>query len=709
APHNFLNDPPFSEMDLISCRNLLIYFDRSLQQAALDIFQYSLNERGFLFLGPAERIVGTQDVFEPVDNILRIFRISARKGERSKMTLSPAEPRGDGKQNQSNIQHSRTGGSSLAQFHKFALEQHGPPSLLVNREYEVIHLSPSAGRFLLHPGGVPTRRIVKLIREELRAELLIALFHAFERRGAYSTPTIRVRLEGSERFVVLVVQPVFSDANPEAALVMFLDAGNADESASISERAFRTPQEAGLQDELQRVRERLLIAVEEFESSKEEMKASNEELRSINEKYESTLEELEASRKELQSLNEELQAINLKLKRKVEELNQANSDLYNLIVSTEINTLFVDRKLCIQRYTPQLGYLFNLVPEDIGRPIETLTGRLGCPEFTTDVRRVLETLEIAEHEIQGTDGRWFLVRSRPYRAIEDKINGVVITFADITERKRTAQELEALNRDLEKRVASRTTELEAKNRELNREVLRRKELQKKSVEARAQQQRILGERIHDGLAQQVSGVRMLAKSFLQRSNRNQQIAPEDIEELLRYLELAEVEVQTLVRGLIPITFDEDAGLVVALERMVERLAELWPNVDYRVEADNSIVIEDDLAALKLYHIAQEAVQNAVKHAHPSKVILRIRAGRDGEIILEVEDNGSGFTVESLRKSKGAGIDMMRHRAEIIDARLEITPRKRRGTLVRCFYRPKDTGRQADMPNSSVEGSKAEES
>ena len=326
------------------------------------------------------------------------------------------------------------------------LERYAPASLLVGPDNKVVHLSASVGRYLVHPGGELTASVLKLVRDELRIELRTLLQSVRETGKTADSNPISVGFNGDSSPVVMRVRPVLEAEHEKFALILFEEREaekRAEATASARPRApgpeARRAQE--LENELLLARQRLQAIIEEYETSQEEMKASNEEMQSTNEELRSTMEELETSKEELQSINEELQTVNQENRHKVEELAQLTGDLQNLLAATDIATLFLDRDLRILRFTPKLGELFNVRVTDRGRPISDLTHRLGYSELRSDAETVLHRLTPIEREVRDETGHWYLTRVLPYRSTEDRIEGVVITFTDITTRKNAEEAL----------------------------------------------------------------------------------------------------------------------------------------------------------------------------------------------------------------------------------------------------------------------------
>jgi two-component system, chemotaxis family, CheB/CheR fusion protein len=443
ANHSLLKDPPFSRLDLISCRNLLIYLDRDLQQQVLATLHYGLNPDGYLLLGSSESAEHPENLFRVVDRESRIYQSAGRSLERL-----PALPRilgipteGLGLAAAAPPLNART----AAAAHRELLESSAPPSVLVDDTNRVLHLSETAGRYLQPSGGPLTSDVTDLVRQEMRFDLRSALHRAFERGEGTLTAAIPVRFNGDAHPVHLQVRPQVEDKDAKEikrALVFFIE-GEADRlGTAVVDAGERTSETVNqLRQELDLSQARLRTMREESEAANEELRAANEELQSINEEYRSTAEELETSKEELQSINEELQTVNSELKLKLETVSRANSDLQNLMAAMDFGTLFLDPGLKIKRFTPRLADLFSITPSDVGRPITDFTHQLDYDGLVADARTVLDDLTPMEREIRSRKGGWYLVRIRPYRTVDDRIDGVVATFIDVTERRQMEDSL----------------------------------------------------------------------------------------------------------------------------------------------------------------------------------------------------------------------------------------------------------------------------
>ena len=462
APHNLLKDAPFSRLDLITCRNLLIYFNRAAQQRAFETFHFALRHHGVLFLGPSESADDADQLFHLRDKKHRLYDrhalarpvvpplpdapnqapfLAAARDE-TPLALPSAATLPASLQSASTREGARRG-AAFGDLHLQLLERYAPPSILVGEDYAILHLSENAGKYLRFSGGEATSNLLQLVLPSLRLELSAALFAASQRGEdvrLFGVPAQRE--EGGEtQLLDLTVLPVRDAAGAGRGMLLVLF----EESAAASTRESAPPRDEPLahqlDQEVQHLKGDLRATIEQYESSVEELKASNEELQAMNEESRSTAEELETSTEELQSLNEELITVNGELKNKVEELARSNSDLQNLIVSTDIGTIFLDRDLRIKRFTPRAAQLFNLIATDLERPLSHLAHRLDYPDMARDAERVLAHLAPVETEVQADNDRWFLARVLPYRTADERIDGVVLTFLDITSRRRAEESL----------------------------------------------------------------------------------------------------------------------------------------------------------------------------------------------------------------------------------------------------------------------------
>jgi two-component system CheB/CheR fusion protein len=464
AAHDLLKDAPFSRMDLISCRNLLIYLNRAAQKRVLDTFHFALKPGGLLFLGTSESVEDGTPLYRTIDKKHRIYAhqpasrlgLHVPSGPSSLLRAIEAQERGGngpvvhGRRferdasvpfppSPATLSFDRT---TLAEIHFKLLERIAPPSVIVNGEHDVVHLSESAGRFLKLGGGEPTSNLLRLVDPLVRVELRSALFRCGESNLPATVIDLPIQLDGHARLLDIRVSPA-TEVGVGFLLVVFevREPGPKPEDTEGPEAARQNePIVHQLERELEQVKGHLRDTVEQYEASTEEMKASNEELQAMNEELRSATEELETSREELQSINEELTTVNAEMKGKVDELANTNSDLSNLMASTSIATIFLDRDLGIKRYTPSAVELFHLRPGDVGRPLQDLRQLAEYADLIHDAEEVLRNLVPIERQVRD-EGRWFQTRLQPYRTLEDHIAGVVLTCVDVTEQREATDTL----------------------------------------------------------------------------------------------------------------------------------------------------------------------------------------------------------------------------------------------------------------------------
>ncbi|SDT55104.1 CheR family methyltransferase [Pseudomonas prosekii] len=443
AKHSLLSDPPFSHMDLIVCRNLLIYLDREVQREILQMFHFALRPGGFLFLGTSESADACHDLFAPVDKRNRIFRAKTGTGSSRR---APTMPRGGYVRTDITRQappSNKPRKLSFADIHQRALEHSAPPSMIVDANADILHMSESAGCYLRHVGGELSRNLLTLILPELRLEVRTTLFQA--QQGSHVVKSRTVAIKRAERSfrIDLIAHPYREEeADSELVLLMFEEV-EVDPSEASSSTVLQSENQvlSNLERELQRTKLQLQDTIEQSEVSSEELKASNEEMQAINEELRSATEELETSKEELQSINEELLTVNFELKTKVEETDKINDYLTNLIASTDIATVFVDSSMRIKWFTPRATDIFSMLPVDTGRSLLDITHRLNYDDLVGDAAQVFESLNMIEREVSSTDNRWYIARLLPYRSSADHIDGTVLTFIDITKRHAAEEEL----------------------------------------------------------------------------------------------------------------------------------------------------------------------------------------------------------------------------------------------------------------------------
>lgn len=431
APQNIIMDPPFTKLDLLSCRNLLIYLTAEVQKKLMPLFHYSLNPGGVLLLGSAETVGSSTDLFSSLSGKSRLFRRieSARRHEPIELPSSFKV----GTPNGSEMAPATKVAVSLqSQADQLILRNYAPPTVLANDKGDIFYISGRTGKYLEPAAGKANWNLFAMVRDGLRFELSSAFQKALRQKVSVQLHGLKVETNGGTQHVDVSVQKL-DEAGPLQGLVMIVFT---DVATPVPAKAFKAPaKNARLTEaelELHRVRAEALATHEEMQTSQEEIRSANEELQSTNEELQSTNEELTTSKEEMQSLNEELQTVNAELQAKVDELSRSSNDMKNLLDSTDIATLFLDRRLNVRRYTQQATKIIKLIPSDVGRPVTDLVSDLSDTTMAADVREVLRTLISMEKPLATPDGRWFTVRIMPYRTMDDRIDGVVITFTDIT-------------------------------------------------------------------------------------------------------------------------------------------------------------------------------------------------------------------------------------------------------------------------------------
>jgi two-component system CheB/CheR fusion protein len=804
AHHNVIRDPPFSHLDLIVCRNLLIYFNRPIQKRLIETFQFALRSGGFLFLGTSETADDATGAFVAIDKDAHLF-------ESRLMTGRPPLPLSDQAMTPGPIFPRRVEARSVAEriapgeLHLRLLEQYAPPSLIVNEEHSVVHVSPGAAPYLQIMPGEPTRAVLRLVLPELRADLRTALHLAARERKPVEVNHVQAPIDGG-RTLRLVVKPSLQDDPPlRGYFLVIFDGDPAIGPPAASPMQLTSPPEPAsrqLAEELTRVKAQLRATIEQYETHSEEARAANEELQAMNEELRSAAEELETSKEELQSVNEELTTVNQELKIKIEELGLTNNDFQNLINSTDIAAIFLDRGLRVKLSTPRAADIFNLLPTDIGRRLSDITSLLREEPLQEEMQQVLDKLKTVQREVQTRDERWYLMRILPYRTTDDRIDGVAMTFHDISARRRAetqvrageerlrllidsavdyaiftmsdagiidswntgaermfgyaadeivgqpvdilftpedrangvpAQELQTaretgrasderwhqrkdgsrfyvsgvtsrfgegptagfakIARDLTPQRESETAlkqahaELEARveqrTEQLLKEVERRTEAQleiahliQRLVTAQEQQRGRISRDLHDQLGQQLTALRLALERHGEQCSGH---AAEDLGRARALTRDIDEAIDFLAWELRPATLD-DLGLVAALPRYLEEWS-AHHGLTTRFECHGLVAgaLPPDVETT-FYRIAQEAMNNVVKHAHATAVDVVLER-RDDDVVLVIEDDGVGFDPAAVGTNTGIGLAGMRERAALAGATVQVESAPGSGTAV----------------------------
>lgn len=450
APQSVIKDPPFTRLDLLCCRNVLIYLGRELQKKLLPLFHYSLRPGGILFLGSSETIGQATDLFTTLDKKWKLFRrkptTSATRANLEFPTASMAYGERDPEARETVPEAEEV--SALRLVETVLKQSNTPPCAVINEDSDVLYIHGRTGRFLEPPEGRSSTNLVAMARPELRAELASAIREAAHGRAAVTHNNLRLSDDDEQLLLNLTVKPIVDQGSARNLMMVTFEEAPLPPKRRGAKRESRTSRQGGrtadqLEHDLQQTRANLQTTIEELETTNEELRSTNEELQSTNEELQSTNEELETSKEELQSLNEESATVNVELQARIDELSKTNDDMKNLLDSTEIATIFLDNDLRVRRFTPKSSEIIPLMATDSDRPIEHFASKLVDVDLAACGERVLHDLVVRQLKVHTVDGRHYLMKVRPYRTVSNVIDGVVITFDDVTEAVRTTEEVRA--------------------------------------------------------------------------------------------------------------------------------------------------------------------------------------------------------------------------------------------------------------------------
>lgn len=652
AEHNLLEDPPFSNLDLVSCRNLLIYLGVDLQRYVYRLIHYGLRDRGFLFLGRSEALGKADHMFEVLDasnNILRardlpkgntlrtaptsfLRRQSYGRTPPNRRPFS-GEETAAGRFRSSALDGGhlvrenlgREGQDTVRSLHHQAMMEE-VASVLVTENREIVHVSGSADRYLQFGEGVPTTDLLACVPERIRSPLRRAMHQALDNDETVHRSGIDLTIDNESRRVSLSARPLEKDG-VRYVHVRFEDLVSPD-AAAPSATASESTRETELREDMERTRDQLQTTAEEHEAVVEEMETANEELLSMNEELQSKNEELETNKEELQSVNEELKATNRELKSSINEVRRSKGVLENLMSATDVVTLFLDSNLRVFRFTPAAASLFDLSDADIGAPFFDFARDLNQDHLFAEARRAFRTEESIELEVRRAPDEWYLARLRPYRTIDGEVTGVVLNLVDITER-----------------------------RMLEREVLDTTEKVRRQI----------GQDLHDILSSDLTALALMLDNYRDRLEGGD-VDLDPLRDMTRRVHLAADRARTLSHALVPVALQEE-NLAAALEELCTSQAEV-ANISLRFEGDRKERFpRNKETAGHLYRITKEAITNARRHAGAEQVRVRLRR-TNGCLELSIQDDGDGLP-DDLDEARGLGIRTMRYRAHLVGATLLI--------------------------------------
>ena len=447
ATQDMAKDAPFTKLDIVSCRNVLIYMEPELQNKLITIFHYSLKPGGVLFLGSSESVGARTDLFRMVDKKWKFFQAKPVTGNGAILHAAFAAFPPDHVQIERPVMPMPAKRVNLEETaHLALLSAFAPPAIIVNEKGDILYIYGDTARYLAPLPGRPSLNIGQMTREGLRFSMRSALMAASTHQKEAVYRNVKIKTNGGTGAIDLTVIPL-PRAEDEEALFMFTFQQIREERTAVKDGGEKQERiDKGRMLEMEReliyTRESLQAAAEEAQATNEELKSANEELQSSNEELQSTNEELETSKEELQSVNEELTTVNTELRSKIEQLSQSESDMKNLLDSTDIATVFLDNDLHIKRFNASATKVVSLIPGDVGRPIGDVTLKIEYPGLSDNAREVIDRLRPFESEVKGKEEGWFFMRIVPYRTLENVIDGVVMTFTDITESKCAASERE---------------------------------------------------------------------------------------------------------------------------------------------------------------------------------------------------------------------------------------------------------------------------
>ncbi|MBN1648240.1 MAG: PAS domain-containing protein [Spirochaetales bacterium] len=631
--HDIIKDPPFSRLDLICCRNLLIYFDANIQNKVISFFHYALNSAGILLLGTSESIGKYSAYFTTLDKKSKIFRKNEVEIKNSDVNYFLTDHFKTSLRNDKSTGKIPKKGIDINEFIKVSiLNDYAPVCVIVNDHYEVLYIYGKSGKYFEPPEGEARWNILDISREGLREVLSAGLFRVKEKSERISYYSVKIW--NDENFCVadIEIRPVDGELKATGLIMVVIrdTTKSCNEKPKDSNKSNRDAEE--LQRELSITKEQLQTTIEEFETSNEELKSANEELQSTNEELQSTNEELETSREELQSTNEELQSLLSEHVSKIDELGKLNNDMTNLMASTDIASIFLDNNQLIKRITPATSRFFNILPSDAGRPIKHFVSNLKYEHLAADIQRVIDTLEKKEIEVRTGEDDIYLMRILPYRTTDNIIDGVSITFLDITNLKRALRDKEILIKDIHHRVKNNMSLLVS----------------------------ILG----------------LEKMKMTKNENVPEIYMDSIDNVITRVEV----LCRLYTGLYmterPVDYVNSKLFFIELFDLIKSSCADVRHMDFDLTVEDALIPFSDVVPLGL--IVNELVSNSLKHAFPDNDAGRIEfafnKNRKNEFHLKLKDNGRGFdgNIEEL-KTGSLGLQLVYSLARQIKGDITITP------------------------------------
>ena len=659
---NLFSDPPFGRVDLISCRNVLIYLESDLQKRVLNIFHFALRKDGYLFLGSAESNSMRDDLFNPLSKKWRIFQ---REGSTRTDTLALPTRVGDNRPG-FQVPPARSAPplsqvASIAQ--KLILDRFAPASVLIDSHNEALYFCGPTDDFLVRPRGAPVHDLLLLVREGLRSRLRAALSEAATSNLTVCVTGARMKRSGGFAPVEITVTPHPGGDSGRLFLVVFRH--ERQPSLLPPEKSAEGALVRHLEEELQATRDDLQASIERFETSTEDLKVANEEVVTTNEELRSLNEELESSKEELQSLNEELTTVNQQLEIKVRELEEVNTDLNNLLNSSEIATICLDRTLHIKWYTPAAHNLFKFLPADLGRPIGDFALAQGGTGVIEAAQAVLANKSVTLEEFESASGRCYMRRALPYRDENNDISGIILTYTDITESRLAAQAANLARKDLDE-----SQERSDKMRTLSAAL----------AMAETRERRLLAQDLHDDLGQ------MLAMIKLKIATMEKLEVPDHMRKAMtdcsRAVDQANRKVRVMAFQLSPPMLDE-LGLAAAIEWMADEMHQMY-KLDVHAQDDGKQKPMNPAVSATLFRAVRELLINIAKHAGVTQATVTTARDKSDTLVLTVSDAGKGFDPDAVPVNDGSGgfgLLSVRERINLLGGEVAIRSNPDNGTTV----------------------------
>ncbi len=659
AKQNMVKDPPFSKLDLISCRNVLIYLGPVLQKRLFPIFHYALKPTGFLMLGTSETVGGFTDLFDPADKAAKIYsklEITGRKA-----LEFPVPDRGPEKSQPEKPGTAWTDAEVQREADRIVLGKYAPAGVVVDDDLNILQFRGRVSAYLQPFSGMASLNLLKMTGEGLSSQLRDAVQKARKEDNPVRREALRVRSDSGVIELNFEVVPFKAlSGRARRYLILFEEARGERPAAPVARTSTKRPSMSTLERENAQLREEsaatkryLQTIMEEHESANEELRSANEEIQSSNEELQSTNEELETAKEELQSTNEELNTVNDELQTRNLQLAQAGNDLQNLLSSVNIPIVMLSNDLRIRRFTPVSQRALNLIPTDVGRPISDINLNLELPKLDRLLAEVIETLTPKIMDVKDLSGRVHSLRLRPYRTEDNKIEGVVMVLVD--------QDLLRIPEVLGDPMdggAPASDESSGALRAFSAGLL----------VAQERERYHLSRELHDDLTQRLALLELNLETLQRKEPTKHQLA-ENLQSFREQVTALSEDLRRIAYRLHPSVLD-DLGLVVATETYVRYFSE-QQNIQVTFHHSNVPAIVDADAALCLYRVLQESLHNVLKHsgAHTAQVNL---SGTDGNLRLSIKDSGSGFDYKTIRGKGGLGLRSMEERANLLGGKFRIT-------------------------------------